>query len=137
MAANERAAARHLEDRAKPPPVRLRALVHAFILSECEEAAIRGALSDAAPLYRDAPEAQDARAAGEGIIAAFMREALPKASEATRALAGELIKTTLSAVGKRFSETPRSEAEIARHADGLADMFCAYLGELARRRDHS
>src|SRR5690242_7346028 len=25
-----------LEDRAKPPPVRLRALVHAFILSECE-----------------------------------------------------------------------------------------------------
>jgi len=126
-----------LEDRAKPPSVRLRALVHAFMLSECEEAAIRGALSDAAPLYRDAPEAQDARAAGEGIIAVFMREALPKASEATRALAGELIKTTLSAVGKRFSETPRSEAEIARHADGLADMFCAYLGELARRRDHS
>jgi hypothetical protein len=32
---------------------------------------------------------------------------------------------------------PRSEAEIARHAEGLADMFCAYLGELARRRDHS
>ena len=126
-----------LEDRTKSPPVRLRALVQAFILSECEEAAIRGALSDAAPLYRDAPEAQDARAAGEGIIAAFMREALPKASEATRALAGELIKTTLSEVGKRFSETPRSEAEIARHADGLADMFCAYLGELARRRDHS
>ncbi|MBB4257091.1 hypothetical protein GGD64_001085 [Bradyrhizobium sp. CIR3A] len=62
-----------------------------------------------------------------------MREALPKASEATRALAGELIKTTLSEVGKRFSETPRSEAEIARHADGLADMFCAYLGELAQR----
>lgn len=122
-----------LEDRVKPPPARLRELVHAFILSECDEAAIRGALSDAAPLYRDAPEAQDARAAGEGIIAAFMREALPKASEATRALAGELIKTTLSEVGKRFSETPRSEAEIARHADGLADMFCAYLGELAQR----
>lgn len=122
-----------LADRAKPPPARLRALVHAFIRSECEEAAIRIALSDAAPLYRDAPEAQDVRAAGKEIIAVFMREALPKASEATRALAGELIKTTLSEVGKRFSETPRSEAEIARHADGLADMFCAYLGELARR----
>lgn len=123
-----------LEDRAKPPPARLRALVHAFIRSECEEAAIRLALSDAAPLYRDAPEAHDARAAGEGIVVAFMREALPKASDATRVLAGELIKTTLSAVGKRFSETSRSDAEIARHADGLADMFCAYLGELARRR---
>ncbi|MBR0844394.1 TetR family transcriptional regulator [Bradyrhizobium liaoningense] len=126
-----------LADRATPPLVRLRALVHAFIRSECEEAAIRVALSDAAPLYRDAPEAQDARAAGKGIVAAFMREALPKASDATRTLAGELITTTLSEVGKRFSEAPRSEAEIVRHADGLADMFCAYLGELARRRDHS
>lgn len=126
-----------LADSAKPPPARLRALVHAFIRSECEEAAMRGALSDAAPLYRDAPEAQDARAAGEGIVATFMREALPKASEATRELAGELIKTTLAEVGKRFSETPRSEAEIARHADGLADMFCAYLDKLAGRGRHS
>ncbi|MCP3408194.1 TetR family transcriptional regulator [Bradyrhizobium sp. CCGB01] len=126
-----------LADSAKPPLVRLRALVHAFIRSECEEAAMRGALSDAAPLYRDAPEAQDARAAGEGIVATFMREALPKASEATRELAGELIKTTLAEVGKRFSETPRSEAEIARHADGLADMFCAYLDKLAGRGRHS
>lgn len=126
-----------LADQTKPPPARLRALVNAFIRSECEEAAIRGALSDAAPLYRDAPEAQDARAAGEGIVAAFMREALPKASEATRELAGELIKTTLAEVGKRFSETPRSEAEIARHADGLADMFSAYLDMLAGRGSHS
>ncbi|MGT2436258.1 TetR family transcriptional regulator [Bradyrhizobium betae] len=126
-----------LADRVKPPPERLRALVHAFIRSECEEAVIRGALDDAAPLYRDAPEAQDARSAGEGIVAAFMREALPKAPDATRELAGELIKTTLSEVGKRFSEKPRSEVEIVRHADALADMFCAYLAELARRRDHS
>ncbi|MDF0520290.1 TetR family transcriptional regulator [Bradyrhizobium yuanmingense] len=122
-----------LADRAKPPPARLRALVHAFIRSECEEAAMRTALNDAAPLYRDAPEAREARAASKGIVDAFMREALPKASNATRGLAGELITTTLSEVGKRFSETPRSEAEIARHADGLADMFCAYLGELTRR----
>ncbi|HEV2155017.1 TetR family transcriptional regulator [Bradyrhizobium sp.] len=122
-----------LDDRAKPPLVRLRALVHAFIRSECEEAAIRTALSDAAPLYRDAPEAQDARAAGKGIVASFMQEALPNVTDATRGLAGELITTTMSEVGKRFSETPRGDAEIARHADGLADMFCAYLGELARR----
>ncbi|MDH2404402.1 TetR family transcriptional regulator [Bradyrhizobium sp. SSUT18] len=122
-----------LADRAKPPPARLRALVHAFIGSECEEAAIRVALSDAAPLYRDAPEAQDARAAGEGIVAAFMREALPKASDATRTLAGELITTTLSEVGKNFSEEARSEAEITAYAEAMADMFCAYLARLARR----
>ncbi|MGY3240352.1 MULTISPECIES: TetR family transcriptional regulator [unclassified Bradyrhizobium] len=126
-----------LADRTKPPPERLRALVHAFIRSECDEAAIRGALSDAAPLYRDAPEAQEARAAGEGVVAVFMREALPKAMEATRELAGELIKRTLGEVGKRFSETPRSEADIRRYADGMADMFCAYLDELARRERHS
>ena len=125
-----------LADPTQPPPARLRALVHGFIRSECEEAAIRGALSDAAPLYRDAPEAQEARAAGKGIIAAFMREALPEASEATRELAGELIKTTLAGVGKRFSEIPRDEAEITRRAAGLADMFCAYLSELARRGSH-
>lgn len=122
-----------LADRAKPPSVRLRTLVHAFIRSECEEAAIRVALSDAAPLYRDAPEAQDARAAGEGIVAAFMREALPKASDATRVLAGELITTTLSEVGRTFSEEARSEAEIAAYAGAMADMFCAYLAKLARR----
>nr|WP_253626077.1 MULTISPECIES: hypothetical protein [unclassified Bradyrhizobium] len=58
--------------------------VHAFIRSECEEAAVRVALSDAAPLYRDAPEAREARASGERIVEAFMREALPKASGAVR-----------------------------------------------------
>jgi hypothetical protein len=40
--------------------VRPRGLVHAFILSECEEAAVRRALADAAPLYWDAPEAIEA-----------------------------------------------------------------------------
>lgn len=122
-----------LADRTKPPPARLRAVVHAFIRSECEEAAVRVALSDAAPLYRDAPEAQDARAAGEGIVATFMQEALPKSPDATRALAGVLIKTTLSEVGKNFSEEARSEAEIAAYADAMADMFCDYLARLARR----
>jgi len=47
-----------LEDVQTPPPERLRDLVHAFIRSECEEAAMRVALNDAAPLYRDAPEAR-------------------------------------------------------------------------------
>ena len=53
-----------LEDAQRPPLERLRALVHAFIRSECDEAAIRVALDDAAPLYRNAPEARKARASG-------------------------------------------------------------------------
>ena len=121
-----------LEDVARPPPERLRMLVHAFIRSECDEAAMRVALHDAAPLYRDAPEAQD-RESGERTVAAFMREALPAASDATRTLAGELITTTLSAVGKQFSESPRTPTEIDTYADALADMFCAYLKSLDRK----
>ncbi|MCA6124431.1 TetR family transcriptional regulator [Bradyrhizobium sp. WSM 1704] len=123
-----------LEDAGKPPLERLRALVHAFIRSECEEAAMRVALSDAAPLYRDAPEAREARAAGERVVEAFMREALPRAPDAVRAMAGELITTTMSTVGKNFSESPRTAAEIATYADAMADMFCAYLSSLGRRR---
>lgn len=121
-----------LEDRHKPPLERLRTLVQAFVRSECEEAAMRVALNDAAPLYRDAPEAREARAAGDRSVQMFMREVLPAASEAQRALAGELIVTTLGAVGKQFSESPRTEAEIQAYADAMAEMFCAYLKEIAR-----
>ncbi|WFU19752.1 TetR family transcriptional regulator [Bradyrhizobium sp. CB3481] len=122
-----------LEDAGRPPLERLRTLVHTFIRSECDEAAVRVALDDAAPLYRDAPEAREARASGDRIVEAFMQEALPEASEATRILAGELITTTLSAVGKQFSESPRTSAEIETYADAVADMLCAYLEDLARR----
>jgi AcrR family transcriptional regulator len=116
-----------LEDTSQPPLTRLRALVHAFVRSECDEASMRVALNDAAPLYRDAPEAHEAKAAATGIIATFMREVLPDASDATRDLAGDLIKTAMSEVGKQFSETPRTAAEIEIYADAMADMFCAYL----------
>lgn len=116
-----------LEDVSKPPLDRLRALVHAFLRSECDEAAVRVALDDAAPLYRDAPEAQAARASGDRTIQLFMQEALPNAAQATRELAGDLVMTTLSTVGKQFSELPRTPAEIEAYADAMADMFCAYL----------
>jgi AcrR family transcriptional regulator len=122
-----------LDDAGKPPLERLRALVHAFLRSECEEAAMRVALHDAAPLYRDAPETQAARAANDRAFNAFMREALPQASEAMRARGGDLIATTLRTVGKQFSEMPRSTAEIEAYADAMADMFCAYLERLQRR----
>lgn len=93
---------------------------------------MRVALNDAAPLYRDAPEAREAREPGDRIIEDFMREVLPGAPEAVRALAGDLIATTLGAAGKRFSESPHTPAEIEAFAGAMADMFCAYLGELGR-----
>lgn len=121
-----------LEEVRKPPFERLRILVHAFIRSECEEASMRVALHDAAPLYRTTPEAQEARSKGEGSLKPFMEEVLPDASEVTRARVGDLIMTTLSTVGKRFSETSRPPAEVEAYAETMADMFCAYLRELGR-----
>jgi AcrR family transcriptional regulator len=122
-----------LRDVSRPPLERLRTLVHAFVKSECDEAAVRVALDDAAPLYRDAPEARAAKASGERTVQAFMREVLPEASDATRALAGNLITTTLSAVGKRFSESQRTSAEIETYAGAMADMLCVYLQSLCTR----
>ncbi len=89
-----------LRDSESTPRQRLHQLTWAFLHSECEEAAMRTALNDAAPLYRDAPEVQVARAA-------------------------DLINSTLGNVGKHFSESPRSAAEIQAYARDMADMFCA------------
>ncbi|MBA1139527.1 TetR family transcriptional regulator [Mesorhizobium neociceri] len=122
-----------LQDVEKPPLERIRILVHAFIRSECEEAGLRVALNDAAPLYRDAPETQEARAMADRTVEAFMREALPEASDAARDLAADLITTALSSVGKDFSSSPRTDTEIEAYADAMADMFCAYLISLGHR----
>jgi AcrR family transcriptional regulator len=120
-----------LEDTERPPLARLRALVHAFVQSECDEAAVRVALGDAAPLYRDAPEAHEVRASSEATLQAFLLEAVPDAAQPVRLLAGDLVVTTLSAVGKQFSESPRSTEEIARYSDALSDMLSAYLQSLS------
>jgi len=120
-----------LEDRTTLPHVRVRRLVHAFLRSECEEAAVRIALNDAAPLYRDAPEAIEAKKDNVQVFRTFLQEALPGVPEHVRVLAGDLIKMTLSNVGSSFSETPRTETEITAWSDALADMLCAYLDRLA------
>jgi len=121
-----------LQDSRKPPLDRLRTLVHAFIRSECDEAEMRVALNDAAPLYRDAPEAKQVRASADRTVALFMEEALPKATVAVRTLAGDLITTTLSAVGSSFSKSRHTQAEIKDYADAMADMFCAFLKSIQR-----
>jgi len=119
-------------DTARPPFERLRALVHAFTRSECEEATVRIALSDAAPLYRDAAEAIEARASGDQAIKDFMREVLPELAAARRRLAGDLVMTTLSQVGKEFSGSKRTPSEMKTYADAIADMLGAYIQALKR-----
>jgi AcrR family transcriptional regulator len=119
-----------LEDRSRQPMERLRTLVHAFLRSECEEADVRTALGDAAPLYRDAPEAAAVRESGSLVVREFIEEALPGADDSTVALAANLLELTLTQVGSSFSATPRSDEEISAYANAMADMFCAYLAQL-------
>ena len=120
-----------LQDAAKTPLERLRNLVHAFVRSECEEAAVRTALNDAAPLYRDAPEAIATKAAGDQMFRAFIDEALPMATDSERTLASGLVMDTLTSVGQQFSQEPRTDKEIKAYAGALANMLCAYLAGLA------
>ena len=70
------------------------------------------ARNDAAPLYRDAPEAQEGKAPGNPRCAALHARGAAQASTASRQMAGDRITTTLSEVGKQFSEAPRTPAEI-------------------------
>jgi len=116
-----------LQDERHPPLERLRRLVHAFVQSECDEAAMRTALHDAAPLYRDDAQARRAKADSGRAIARFLRELLPHAPPAQRKDAADLIMDTLSAVGQQFSEQPRTSAQIRRRSAAMGQMLSAYL----------
>ncbi|KWT71267.1 Transcriptional regulator, TetR family [Hyphomicrobium sulfonivorans] len=121
-----------LEPRTSSPLDRLRAVVHQFIRSECEEADVRTALDDAAPLYRSAPETHEALKTGAALMRRFMCEALPEASAEQRALAINLIELTIRSVGKSYSETTRTSEEIDAFAEAMADMFAAYISQLSQ-----
>jgi AcrR family transcriptional regulator len=120
-----------LADTSRPPLDRLRTAVREFIRSECEEANMRVALGDAAPLYRDAPEARALRLAVARTARAFMREALPDVAEAGRLVAADVIMMSMVAVGKQVSEAAYTAVAINARARALGDMFCTYVESLA------
>jgi AcrR family transcriptional regulator len=113
-----------------PPLERLRAAVYAFILSEHDEADLRIALDAAAPFHRDTPEASAIRTTATRCIDTFLSEAAPGASANDRALAGDVIITSLSAIGKTVSEQNRSLQDLHAFARAIGDMLCAYLDRL-------
>src|SRR5580704_5685191 len=108
---------RILSDASVPPLERLRAAVQMFFRSECDEAAFRSALEEAAPLYREAPESRAHAKEGRQLMERFMRDALPGATARERALAADLVGTVMSATGKMISVQSRSRSEV----DALAD----------------
>jgi AcrR family transcriptional regulator len=121
----------HFCDTTRPPLERLRAGVVTFFRSECDEAELRVALKDAAPLYRHAPQAREHRNEARRRSLAFMREVLPNLSARERAFATDLIMTAMSAIGKAVSEEGYARSEVDRLAMATGDMFCAYLEQLA------
>lgn len=110
-----------------PPLVRLRQAIHAFFQSECDEAELRVALEDAAPLYRAAPEAQAHRKEARKFLEAFIAELMPTASKKERAFAMDVMTTSMSAIGKQISEQDRSPADVHAFADAVSDMLCSYF----------
>jgi AcrR family transcriptional regulator len=123
-----------LNDTTRAPLERLRSVVREFFRSECEEAEMRIALSDAAPLYRDAPETREQRKSGRRRTLTFMREVLPGVPVRERAFASDLVMTTMSAIGKKVSEQGYSRTEVDRWAAATGDMFCAYLQQLSQNK---
>lgn len=119
-----------LADGSRPHFERLRHVAQAFFRSECEEAALRVALGDAAPLHRDAPEAKEHRRAGDRYILRFLEEVLPAAPPKQRRLAAEVVTLTLSTLGKKTSEQGRPLSEVDVLAGQVADMLCAYLEKM-------
>jgi AcrR family transcriptional regulator len=122
-----------LADRSLPPLDRLRKAVREFVRSECEEANMRVALGDAAPLYRDAPEARALRLAVARTARTFMREALPNVPEFGRLVAADVIMMSMVAVAKQVSEAGYTAAAIDARARALGEMFSAYLESLAEK----
>jgi hypothetical protein len=106
---------------------RLRATVQAFFQSEWEEAALRVALGDAAPTYREAPEAREQRKSGRRRLLTFLSEVIPAASLKERNFAADVLMTTMSVIGKKVSEQARSKSEVDAWSVAIGEMLCAYL----------
>lgn len=106
---------------------RLREMVRVFFQTEWAEADLRMALDDAAPLYRDAPEAQENWQTCKHCMLGFMNEAVPQVPVENRAFIADVVMTVMTAVGERISEQARSELEVEIMAEAIGDMFCSYL----------
>jgi AcrR family transcriptional regulator len=118
----------------EPPPDRLRSMVRAFFQSEWEEASLRTALGDAAPLYRDVPEARKHKKIVMRQALTFMKEALPEVPANERAFAAAVAMKTMSTIGKRVSVEARSKSEVDAWALAIGEMLSTYLQRLTERQ---
>ncbi len=129
-----------LEDASRPPLERLRALVHAFVQSECDEAAMRVRARATPPRsiatrprQGEAKAASKARRAGVHARGAARRRPRPSADVAARPDQDDAQRRSARSSRRRRAR-PR---EIAAYADAMADMFCAYLEKTKRSAQRS
>jgi AcrR family transcriptional regulator len=125
---------RVLRDRKMAPLDRLRTAVRMFFRSECDEAAFRTALEEAAPLYREAPEARTHAEESRHLMVSFMNEALPGTSTRERTFVADMVRMVMSSAGKAISSENRSRPEVDALAVAISEMFCAYLERYPRRQ---
>ncbi len=125
---------RILGDKGTQPLERLRDAIRMFFRSECEEAAFRTALEEAAPLYREVPESRAHAEEGRRLMVDFMKDALPRMPVRERTFAADLVGTVMSAVGKAISSQNRSNSEVDALAVAVGEMLCGYLERYSRRR---
>ena len=94
---------------------------------------MRIALDDAAPLYRDTPEAKALRQSSQRIIDDFLCEVLPAMAASERRLVADVLLMSFGPVAKHLSEAGYTEEEADIRAQAMGDMFCAYLDNLAAK----
>ena len=123
---------RILEDQARPPLARLRALVHAFVRSECEEAEMRVALSDAARSTetRRKPAKRGRRARN---LSRLHARGDAQGLAGRPGPGGRLDIHHAERRGQGLFRPRAQQAEIGAYADAMADMFCAYIADVAHR----
>jgi AcrR family transcriptional regulator len=116
-----------MTDTGLTPQQRLKKLVRVFFQTECDEAPFRVALADAAPMYRNVPEAKRHKDEHSRQFLEFVAAALPRADKRQHAFCADLMLTTISSLGEKISEQGRSAENIERFAAAVGDMLCAYF----------
>ncbi len=102
---------------------------------ECEEAAVRRVVERCRPaLPQRARSGCGESRRRSSVVLTFLEEVLPNASDERARLPAICPETTMSQVGKTFSETSPSSPTSPRFADAMVDMFCAYLKQVWRSR---
>lgn len=122
-----------LEGVERSPIENLIAAVETFLQSEREEAPLRAALADAAPVFWEDREAAKYRHAVFRRFLLFWRRALPEARATERRTAIDVVVTTVAAAGERIGSRGGRDVANGRFAAATSNMVCAFVRDMQVR----